>query len=308
MDTTLLTYTGHGAEVTCVAWSPDGSRLASCTNQEIHLWDAITGACIAIWKGAFLKGVTHLAWSPENRFLACNSRKEILVLDTTTRECSLNYTGHSNLIRGIAWSPDGVYLASGGLDFSAHIWNATTGQQFHTLYPGEDAHVIAVAWSPDGTSLATATGYGAWHHSAMAWHPVAEQLASVTRMLQVWDVATGQQIWEDPLAWSPEKWKLVHGVRMDECVQIWERNTWQSLRIYPGNSEKVISVAWSPDGNYLASATLAHTVHIWNASTGELVTNYHGHNDRVTAAIWSPDGNWIASASADHTVQIWPVW
>ena len=67
----------------------------------------------------------------------------------------------------------------------------------------------------------------------------------------------------------------------------------------------VMSVAWSPDGQYLATASEDHTVKVWNAHNGELICTYTGNTDEVYALAWSPQSNLIASGGGDNTVQIW---
>ena len=65
------------------------------------------------------------------------------------------------------------------------------------------------------------------------------------------------------------------------------------------------SVAWSPVGSQLASASEDKTVRIWDASTGQEVSQLQGHSNSVNSVAWSPDGSQLASASDDETVRIW---
>jgi WD40 repeat protein/tRNA A-37 threonylcarbamoyl transferase component Bud32 len=74
---------------------------------------------------------------------------------------------------------------------------------------------------------------------------------------------------------------------------------------YYGHSDRVRSVAWSPDGAHIVSASDDKTAQVWVALTGDHLFTYTGHADRVHAVAWSPDGKLIASASSDFTVQIW---
>lgn len=75
--------------------------------------------------------------------------------------------------------------------------------------------------------------------------------------------------------------------------------------IYRAHPARVTSVAWSPDGKRIASASDDKLVDICNSISGETLQTYHGHTAEVYAVAWSPDGKYIASAGADKTVQVW---
>jgi WD40 repeat protein len=80
-----------------------------------------------------------------------------------------------------------------------------------------------------------------------------------------------------------------------------------TLYICLGHASRVTSVAWSPNGAYLASASFDKTVHVWNGDNGSHLLTYHGHKARVNALAWSPDNKYIVSASDDRTVHLWDV-
>jgi len=77
------------------------------------------------------------------------------------------------------------------------------------------------------------------------------------------------------------------------------------VRTLTGHTSYVFSVAFSPDGNTVASGSLDGTVRLWNASTGALVRTLAGHTDWVRSVAFSPDGNTIASGSDDGTIVLW---
>ena len=72
-----------------------------------------------------------------------------------------------------------------------------------------------------------------------------------------------------------------------------------------GTPAAVMSVAFSPDGKRLASASEDGTVKLWDAATGQETLTLKGHTDIVTSVAFSPDGKRLASASRDGTVKVW---
>jgi len=72
-----------------------------------------------------------------------------------------------------------------------------------------------------------------------------------------------------------------------------------------GHQDSVWSVAWSPDGSKLATASKDNTARIWQAATGRELLVLHGHHGAVESVAWSPDGSKLATASEDHATKVW---
>ncbi len=79
------------------------------------------------------------------------------------------------------------------------------------------------------------------------------------------------------------------------------------LYTYHGHTNRVTTVAWSPNGKYIASGSLDQTVQVWSANAGDHFhpVIYHGHSAGVLAVAWSPDSSRVVSGSIDKTVQVW---
>jgi small GTP-binding protein len=72
-----------------------------------------------------------------------------------------------------------------------------------------------------------------------------------------------------------------------------------------GHEEKIMRIAWSPDGNILASPSYDHIVRLWDVQTGQHLKTLAGHSNSVISVAWSPDGRVLASGSFDGTIRLW---
>jgi len=296
-----LTYTGHTDWVYDVAWSPDGTRLASCSKDTtVQIWDAAADSHIFTYRG-HTADVFTVAWSPDGKRLAsCSQDTTVQVWDVVDGGHVFTYRGHRDAVVMVAWSPDGKRLASGGgnLDFGTNkpsddtvqIWDVADGSHVFT-YRGHTNGVQAVVWSPDGTRIAS---------------------ASLDNTVQVWDATDGGHVLTYRghtdhvlnLAWSPDG-NYLASVGTDKTVQIWRAADGGHVFTYTGHTDWVLGVAWSPDSRRIASSSSDKTAQVWDAVDGGNVFVYNGHTDAVITTAWSPDGTRIASSSFDKTVQIW---
>ncbi|HEY6406237.1 MAG TPA: serine/threonine-protein kinase, partial [Ktedonobacteraceae bacterium] len=157
--------------VNAVAWSPDGTLIASASTN-VQLWEATNGNTVFSYRG-HSKTVNTLAWSPDRtsstpgrgfRIASCSDDKTVQVWNAATGANITTYTGHDHILRGgsvkaLAWSPDGTLIVSAGHDRTVQVWHVATGGSVYT-YQGH-AHwlkggsVNTLAWSPDGKFIAS---------------------------------------------------------------------------------------------------------------------------------------------------------
>ncbi|CAL9558455.1 Serine_threonine-protein kinase PknD [Nocardiopsis dassonvillei] len=290
-----LTLARHGGVVHTVAFSPDGTTLATGggeRNGTARLWDVDTGE--------HLTTLTHndyvesVSFSPDGAALATgggNDNGAARLWDVGAGEIS-TLTDHQSYVYSVAFSPDGAALATGGTDGTARLWNADTGEHITTL-TGHNGAVQSVAFSPDSTTLAT----GSTDHTARLWNAdTGEHLATLTgHMDNVWAVA-----------FSPEGALLATG-GADGTARLWNADTGEHITTLTGHNGAVQSVAFSPNGTTLATGGADHTARLWNADTGEHITTLTGHNGAVRSVAFSPNGTTLATGGADGTARLWNV-
>lgn len=212
----------------------------------------------------------------------------------------LTLTGHKAAVRGLAYSPDGRYLASVSPDKSVKIWNGATGQAIATLH-GHENFVFSVAFSRDGRFLASGSGQGAvkvWEVGT--WKPlldlqVAAKVPSRT--------PKGQNIVAS-LAFSPDGQHLA-GAYEDNKARLWRLDSGELVQTLEGHLGAVTSIAYSPDGRLLASAAKDRTIRLWEPDSGTLLRTLAGHTQGVTSIAFLPDTPRLLSGSEDQTVRLW---
>jgi WD40 repeat protein len=354
----LFTLKGHTFPVRCVAFSPDGARLASASMSnmqfgqgryvypgEVKVWDARTGQQLLALNG-HTGGVSSLAFSPDGARLATGSEDgTVKVWDARPHQSPRAHSWASNHVNCVAFSPDGARLAGAcGVPNTPNpgdlkVWDAGTGKELLSL-KGHTRPVSSVAYSPDGTRLASAATDGFQHNEppvetkiwdahtgkellSLAWNerapngmmrslcfsPDGSRLAATGTETKVWNAHTGKELFAikgvaSSVAFSPD------GTRLALNGIIWDARTGQEL--FTLNGGKMWSVSFSRDGSRLVGCGLDNKdlhlpgeIKVWDARTGQELLTLKGHSSGVLAVTFSPDGARLVSGSRDQSIKIW---
>ena len=133
----LWTLRGHAAEVHSVVWAPDGTRLASASDDKtVRVWDVVAGKVVhTMWGHTdWVRSVAWAEWGPDGRRLASASEdKTVRVWDVETGHVVHTLRGHTDWVFSVAWAPDGRRLASASDDQTVRVWDRATGHVIQSL-------------------------------------------------------------------------------------------------------------------------------------------------------------------------------
>ena len=326
----LPCLTGHKSWVRSVAFSPDGSTIATGSDDKtIRFWDARTGAPKNTIT-EYTSSVRSVAFSPDGSTIATGGSDDTIRLwDARTGAHKRILTGHTSYILSVAFSPDGRTIASGSDDDTIRLWDADTGTHKNTL-TGHTDKIREVAFSPDGGTLAsgsyddtirlwdadtgahknTLTGHTGDVNS-VAFSPDGRTLASGSyREIRLWDAdtgahkntLTGHTDWVISVVFSPDGRTIASG---SWDISLWDADTGAHKNTLTGHTGDVNSVAFSPDGRTIVSGSSEDTIRLWDADTGAHKNILTENTGDVKSVAFSPDGRTLASGSADDTIRFW---
>ena len=316
----------------------------------IHLWDVASGEPLKRHTG-HIDTVSSACWSLDGQTLASASRDGTIRLwDAESGEPLRKLTGHTDAVSSTCWSPDGQTLASASRDGTIRLWDVVSGVPRHTftehtpavfnLYWGVDAQTLVCSyddgkvrlWHDDGkvqlwdvvTGRPRHTLYGASEYdTSLSLSADGQLLARENEdsTIRLWDVATGALRHTFPghtslssLCFSADGQTLASASR-NNPIRLWDIATGTSLKTLGTTTGSTDSMAFSPDGQTLASGD--NGIHLWNVATGTLRHTLTGHTNQTLSLCFSPDGQTLASGNGlsewpeqgmpEYAIQLWDV-
>jgi WD40 repeat protein len=255
--------------------------------------------------------VSDVSWGPDGTMVALAVDNSIWLYYSDTLENIGHLDGHTDEVLTLDWSPDGLYLASGGMDDTIRIWDMHSGDNFGTLFTTLEGHtdwVLKLQWSPDGSRIASIT-------PDRSIPPVNGTELSLATW--IWNVSTEQVervlpvfVGSIALDWQPNSQIIANagsGTDYGPAVRIWDADTGQLQFAMPVGGEKQVSnIVWNPDGTFLAVGSEWPDVFIADVNTQNFSLDLQGLGPSSTVT-WKPDGTQLAAGDQYGNLGIWDV-
>lgn len=319
------TLTGHSGMVWCVAFSPRGQTIASGGfDNRIMIWDPKTGQRRKTLSG-HTDVVTSLAFAPDMKGIISGSYDKTLRFWTAKQPPIselLTIAASPQDMRCAAFSDDGRYLAAGGHDRLAKVWDLKTGALIQVLR-GHTGGIRTIAFAPSRGAQSAGFGKASGSHpKASGSHPKASgshprglvATGGWDHSVRVWDVATGKEInkFLDPkgqynitsVAFTSDGKRIVAG-GLDKIVRMWDLASNKLVWKSDPHQLEIAGVDVSPDGKTVVAATghykkksSSGVITFWNARTGRREAELAGPMD-IKRVEYSPDGSKVLVSSGN---------
>lgn len=311
---------GHSAQVTDLAFTPDGEDIVSASNDKtIRIWDWQSGVTLRTIRGYLGNGsdgkIFAVAVSPDGKTIAAGGYfgaslgdkppyGDIRLFEFATGKMKAVLRAADYATYDLAFSPDGKTLAAGGADGVVYLWK-----------PDDK--------SASGWTLDKKLDADSWHIDKLAFAAAGTRLAATTtdNGIRLWDVAKGEEIVLPDeaealrdisvmaLAVSQDGSLFATGSK-DGMVQLWRAADGTQARAMPKQDFLIGSLTFTKGSRLVASCGYRcadkHRSVVWNTDIGEKALDYTGHDGTVYASAANADGSLVATAGGTrNAIQVW---
>jgi WD40 repeat protein len=299
-----------------VAFAGDGNSIAAVAGFNtffvVQIWDTRTGQELS--RSGYIPAEESPILSPDLSVVAGQSACDAVGLwDTASGEEVRRFIGYPGADLSIVFAADGKTLAASSkavgppfdlARFSIYVWNTSSGEQVYERL-SKETYFGPIAFGADARSLAwTEPG-----HRAVRIRDLDERTETILA-----DRLPAEGTSTTAAASSSDGRYLATATSFDQrfggeangdhyWIQVWDIPARKLVRSLKGHRDEIRCLAFSPNGQTLASCGWDLTVRLWDLTTGKELLG--GHRGAVRSLRFSPDGKLLATASDDHTVRLW---
>ncbi len=314
---------GHQDFIASVSFSPDGNAIVTSSGDSTaRLWTS-DGQLVKELRG-HTRPLALALFSPDGKFVVTASADNtVRVWDSLDGKLITEFRGHSQAVNEVAFSADGQFIITADDDQTARLWpfHPGEGSTSSTIESWEhSAAVTSIACSPNGSEVAATTRDGKlWldgvgMQRSMPFSYLVDRSAKVAnarfspdgQSIATTRAASGVIYNIDALR------RFVDSQRSEfiyekAAAPEKERKSLEPEGIITlsGHTADINSVAFSPDGRFVVTASADGTARVWDAATGASRGELRGHSGSVNSASFSPDGKLIVTAGNDASVRLW---
>jgi WD40 repeat protein len=289
-------FKGHKDAVWSLAFDADGKRLVSAGNDGLRIWDMSAKKQIKAMDGN-AGHLTSVVFAPDGKTIAWGGDfGKVVLWDVERDKEKFVLDDRKGSVWSLAISPDGKMLAAGTDQSVAVVWDLATGQKAK-VFEGLSGDVDMVAFDSTSTHLMAA----------------ASKLSARTCEFKVWEIKTWKEVGSlavrsftrPKCAAATRDFKRVAVGTWDPVI--WDLEDKKTNTVFKGTKRAIDSVAFSPDGKFLASGDQNGVVRIWDVSKGKEIKLFKGQSGRVVTLAFSMDGTFLAAATDEGNVLVWRV-
>ncbi|XP_077994598.1 apoptotic protease-activating factor 1-like [Glandiceps talaboti] len=289
----LLTNKGHESAVKCAQFSPNGSKVVSCSSDKtVKVWDSHSGQEYLSMTG-HTDFVNWCCYSPNGTMIAsCSDDKTVRIWNSRDGGLIHTFRVHEEEVNMCSWSHDSTRVVSCSNDWYIRIWDVVKASLI-TEIAGHDDAVRACHFSPDDDYLIS---------------------CSQDCTVKVWDISSdkwvvhyrGHNSTVSSCCFSPDGKNVASS--SEHFVQIWIAHTGQLLNTCESKSGMlVLDCVYSPDGTQIAAGLSDFSIQIWDSTSTNTLALFKGHSGWVYVVDFDSTGKRLLSGADDGTTMIWDV-
>ncbi|MGH1433768.1 MAG: WD40 repeat domain-containing protein [Lewinella sp.] len=309
----LRSFSSHTDWIRNISWSADGKMVAAASDDTtVTVWSVTEGNLIKTHR-SHDDYCRDAAFAPSgNALVSCSDDLNIYLYDPATDNIpDRSFTGHENWVMGLDWSPNGKMLATADNSGTIIIHTIRSGDQmfFNSVEP--ETSWADVDYAPKGDRFLAISAY------ELAIYELGTS-APIARLMPDGNMGQSSDGINNPLetllaSLLPTAFQLHSSPSGDYLgiidaeynLQVVDMEAGNSVFTINEHSDWIRNIAWSADGNLIATASDDQMVGIWDAHTGEMQHFLSGHTDWVRDVDFSPDGKVLVSAGDDGLLRFW---